>query len=440
MALDQPRIAEDTPVFVTAPEHIIPVSDSLRHMAEIPPSRMFLIKKGLSVYREKQPASPIFDASQGDGGASLPGVPREVLERAHQLQVEQGTSYDMPYGTDRFRRTAVEQYWRLDADSGIGPANVLAAGGGRDALIKAYGAMLHLGHGRLGDVIVVSRVPWMSYNWGPYGIGANVVLAPGSAGDGWAYTPDSIRATCEFVGKAGRKVAGLVITSPDNPTGSTLSLERQAELARAALQAGAAFVLFDWMYHYVTDEQPNDLNRFLRLFSAEERARLMFMDGITKSLGASNIRNAHLIASKEVIDFAQARASHAVIPSFYSQAVAIVAYEMGFARASSSISEPTNESRRALQQRLAASGWRHILGKGYYAFIDVGPWLRKAGMPDSAAMGEYLAKEWGVAIVPGAYFSRFGNDWIRFSYATPVERTVGAFERLAEALAAIDRQ
>jgi aspartate/methionine/tyrosine aminotransferase len=36
--------------------------------------------------------------------------------------------------------------------------------------------------------------------------------------------------------------------------------------------------------------------------------------------------------------------------------------------------------------------------------------------------------------VPGAFFSPYGGDWIRFSYATPVERTKGAAERLVEAL------
>ncbi len=56
----------------------------------------------------------------------------------------------------------------------------------------------------------------------------------------------------------------------------------------------------------------------------------------------------------------------------------------------------------------------HILGKGYYAFIEVGQWLRSADMADSAELGEYLARDWGVAIVPGAYFSRFGK-WVRFS-------------------------
>ena len=64
---------------------------------DIPPSRMFLINKSLKVYQEKNPGAPVFDASQGDGGASLPGVPRAILERAAQMQIEHGTAYDMPY-------------------------------------------------------------------------------------------------------------------------------------------------------------------------------------------------------------------------------------------------------------------------------------------------------------------------------------------------------
>ena len=67
---------------------------------------------------------------------------------------------------------------------------------------------------------------------------------------------------------------------------------------------------------------------------------------------------------------------------------------------------------------------RTILGKGYYAFIHVGDWLGFRGWTDSEPLGQYLAEEHGVAIVPGAYFSPYGRDWIRFSYATPVERTL----------------
>ncbi len=426
-----------TPVLAVDEANLIPISNHLKSMTDIPPSRMFLINKSLKVYLEKNPGAKVFDASQGDGGASLPGTPRAILERAAQLQIEHGTSYDMPFGTDAYRKAVIEQYWKLDAASGWGPANVLGTAGGRDALVKAYGAMLALGHGRQGDLIMVSRVPWISYNWGPYGVGANVLWAPGDPATGWAYSEDAIRESVKFAESKGRKIAGLVITNPDNPTGMTIAVEKQVSLAKAALEAGVAFVLFDWMYHYVTDEQPMDLNAFLKHFGPEERKRIMFLDGITKSLGGSNIRNCHLIADEAVIKFIVARASHGVIPSFYSLAVAMAAYEMGFAEAAKTIIEPTNASRVTLKKLLAESRLQHIIGKGYYAFINVGDFLRAKGWADSEPLGQYLAENHGVAIVPGAFFSPFGADWVRFSYATPAERTAGAFARLVEGLNAL---
>jgi aspartate/methionine/tyrosine aminotransferase len=430
-------VSNETPVYAVPEKNLVPVSGHLREMMDIPPSRMFLINKSLKVYVEKNPGAKIFDASQGDGGASLPGVSRMLLERAAQLQVEHGTAYDMPFGTDAYRKSVIEQYWKLDASLGWGPNNVLGTAGGRDALVKAYQAMLALGYGRQGDAIIVSRVPWISYNWGPYGIGANVMWAPGDPAQGWAYSVDGIKASVEFAAKSGRKIAGLVITNPDNPTGMTVPVEKQVALAKAALEAGVAYVLFDWMYHYVTDEQPMDLNTFLPHFTAEERKRLMFLDGITKSLGGSNIRNCHLIADESVVKFTVARASHTVIPTFYSLAVAMAAYEMGYAEAAKTIIEPTNASRVALKGLLARSGLQHIIGKGYYAFMNVGEFIKAKSLADSEPLGQYLAEEHGIAIVPGAFFSPFGNDWIRFSYATPVERTEGAFKRLMEGLNAM---
>lgn len=427
-------ISNTTPVFAVDEQQLVPVSDHLPQLKEIPPSRMFLINKSLKVYQEKKPSAGVFDASQGDGGASLPGVPRPILERAAQLQIEHGSAYDMPFGTEAYRRSVVEQYWQLNSASGWGPANVLGTAGGRDALVKAYQAMLALGHGRQGDLIMVSRVPWISYNWGPYGVGANVLWAPGDPAEGWAYSEDAIIESVTFAGSKGRKIAGLVITNPDNPTGLTIPVEKQVSLAKCALDAGVAFVLFDWMYHYVTDESPMDLNSFLRSFTPEERRRLMFLDGITKSLGGSNIRNCHLIADDAVVKFLVARSSHGVIPSFYSLAVAMAAYEMGYAEAARPIIEPTNASRNVLKALLLHNEFQHIIGKGYYAFIHVGEFLGARGWQDTEPLGQYLAENFGVAVVPGAFFSPFGGEWIRFSYATPTERTKGAFERLMEGL------
>jgi aspartate/methionine/tyrosine aminotransferase len=131
------------------------------------------------------------------------------------------------------------------------------------------------------------------------------------------------------------------------------------------------------------------------------------------------------------------RASHAVIPSFHSQAVAIAAYRMGFDRAAAPIIAPTNASREVMRSFIDGHGIRAILGDGYYAFLDVGPWIDRAGFADGAELGAVLAERFGLAVVPGVYFSPFGARWIRFSYALPPEVTRAATERFWQALSSL---
>src|SRR5258706_16032504 len=140
-------VSNTTPVYAVPDANLVPVSAYLKDMLAIPPSRMFLINKSLKVYQEKNPGVPVFDASQGDGGASLPGVPKAILERAAQMQIEHGTSYDMPFGTEAYRKAVVEQYWKLDTGLGYGPANVLGTCGGRAAPCQRTHAQLALGPG-----------------------------------------------------------------------------------------------------------------------------------------------------------------------------------------------------------------------------------------------------------------------------------------------------
>ena len=428
----------DVPAFVVPSANQIPASDYPAHMAEIPASRMFLIREALGVYKVRVgPNAVTYDASQGDGGASLPGVPAEILQRALALQLEHGSAYDQPFGTAQFRKASAELYWKLDPSTGWSGDNIVFTQGGRDGLQKAYAAMMHLGAKEAGSVLIVSRVPWISYNWGPYAVGLNVMLAPGRPEQSWAYTPEAIRACVETAKAAGRKVAGIVITSPDNPTGRIATLEEQAELGRAALDAGIPYVLYDWMYHWITESGPYDLNAFLNLFTPEQRDHLIIIDGLTKSLGASNIRAAQLLASKQVVRFIVSQSSHSVIPGFFAQAVAIAAYEMGFENAARTIIEPTNRSRAVLKEKLMAAGIEFISGGGYYAFINCGEFIRAGGLPDSEGLLKYLGAEYGLAIVPGVYFSDAAADWIRFSYALDPALTAGACDRLIAGLRAL---
>jgi aspartate/methionine/tyrosine aminotransferase len=430
----------DTPEYAVEPQHRIPVNPYPGQMTPIPPSRMFEIKNALDSYLAKAGKdAAVYDASQGDGGASLPGTPVELLQRALELQIKHGTGYDQPFGTKQFRQVTAENYWKLQPESGWAPENIAFMQGGRDGLNKAYNAMITLGHGRVGDLLMVSRVPWISYTWGPYGLGLNVLRAPGREEDGWRFSVDGIKESVAFARRDGREIAGLVITSPDNPTGRTTPLEEQIELAHTALDAGVAYVLFDWIYHWVTDGGPSDINTVLQSFDKDKRERLMFLDGLTKSVGGSNVRSAHLLAGSKVIKHIVSQASHGVVPSYFAQAVAIAAYENDFGQAAAPILEPTKQSRQVLREALDASGLRYVMGDGYYAFIDLTKFIENGHKPDgtpfkdSADLGAYMGENFGITVVPGVYFSDDGAMWARFSYALPPEKTGKAIARMLEA-------
>lgn len=433
------KVISNAPEYAVDAPYRVGVNDYPRYMTEIPPSRMFTIKKALDTYKAKAGAdAPVYDASQGDGGASLPGVPHELLHKALELHIKQGTGYDQPFGTPLFRKVTAENYWHLDSSTGWGPQNIVFVQGGRDGLNKAYGAMIALGHKRVGDLILVSRVPWISYNWGPYGLGLNVLQAPGDPAEGWRFTPEGIRESVAFAAQEGRKIAGIVITSPDNPTGRTIPVEEQILLAKTALEADIAFVLFDWIYHWVTDSGPTDINQVLLAFTPEERKRLIFLDGITKSLGGSNVRSAHLLAGDDVVNYIVSQASHGVVPSFFAQAVAIAAYQQGFGEAAKSIIEPTSASRKVLRAALEQTDLPFVLGDGYYAFINVARYIEAGGYENtSEGLGGYLAQDYGVAVVPGVYFSPAGADWVRFSYALPPQKTEKAIAQMLAGLNAL---
>lgn len=424
----------DGPELVVDMNNLAEIDNSPSTMTGIPGSRMFEISKSLKIFTAGNPDEPVYDASQGDGGASLPGVPVEILESAQKMQISHGTAYDQPYGCDEFRKALVENYWKIDSDINLIPQNFIACQGGRDGLIKAYDAIVHLGHKRRGDFIITSRIPWISYNWGPYEVGENVMLAPGNEEEGWCYTQESLKQCVKHAENLGRKISAIIVTTPDNPTGNYLTEEEQSCIADWALSLNIPFIIFDWMYHFVSDSGPYNINKILRKFSVSDRKRMIFMDGITKSLGASNIRNAHLIASEDVIKFISNRASHGVIPSYYSQAIAITSYKIGFEKACKPIRKPTSDSRRLLRELLAKWDITNIIGEGYYAFINVKKWIVRAGMKDSSDMGKALGEKFGIAIVPGIYFSKYGSDWIRFSYALPPEKTKAAAMRLKDAL------
>lgn len=415
----------------------------------IQPSKMFLIKEELKRFRADHPKQKTFDASQGDGGASLGGIPKDELAQALLRYLpEQGTTkYGNPIGREDIREAIVQNYYGF---SDVSSEQVILGDGGRDLLQKWYQLIVQ-GVGFGGGSVIVSAAPWGSYMQGTYMNGLNTILAPGNAEQGFRLTKEGIDDSIAHAKEHGHPAVALVITSPDNPTGNYLEQDYIQELIEHAVQKGITYILVDLMYQAVTDPDVGmyDVAGLLTSLSEKEKRCVFFLDGLTKSVGGSNVRSCHLVCgSIEHSSLLKGLATHSVLPNVLGEAASLEVY-----RHKNPLSHPwvqrvvvpTALSRAYLRAALPQKGFQFIMGQGYYAFIDISPWIGKR-LPQGesivdpvdgtqsdeietvAHLKSYLAQKIGLAVIHGSVFRQ--PDFIRFSYANTPEYVQAALERL----------
>lgn len=424
------------PIFVDGSDARVPTGLHLRR--QMAQSQMFLVRQGLDVYRARHPHSATFDVSQGDGGASLGGIsPEELAHTLRLLPKHQTTRYGKPEGELRVREVILGNYHGLGADQGFDPGHVVSVDGGRDGLQKWYQAISII-TGVAGDVIIVSAAPWQSYAQGSYISGFNLLRAP-RVGERFGITIQGIEACVEFAEAHGRRVRGLILTSPDNPTGTFTEEAILMQLIERASELGVEYILLDLMYQLVIDSTVDgyDLKRIISGLSPQARKKVTVLDGLTKSAGASNVRHAHLVcADKSLARMIKGIASHTVLPNVLGQMAALEVYGYHDPRQHPWITrvvKPTTRSRQIFRAMMRCRGHEFIADQGYYAFVKVAPWLNGSTNP-SAELARRLTSEGGIAVIPGHVFHQ--PEYIRFSLANAPEYTAAAVERLHETLSA----
>jgi len=426
---------------------------------EVWPSKMFTIKLELQDFIKRHPDIPVYDASQGDGGSSLGGIPKDELAEAlkRYLPDERTTQYGNPIGREDVRKAIFENYYRFDPETGLTPDHIIIGDGGRDILQKWYQVVVQ-STGSFGNNILVSAAPWGSYPQGPYINGMNVLMAPGSIDNGFKITPEAIDKCIEFSARDNRKIAGLIITSPDNPTGNYMDADYMISLIEHASERGIPHIFADLIYQSVTDPEVGryNVNGIINRLSEKAKSRVSFMDGLTKVAGASNLRNAHLVCTTD--EFSQKMkgvATHTVIPNAIGEAVALEIYSQREPTEHPWMQKvilPTSESRRIVREKLTELGYTFVADQGYYAFIRVKEWFGKkipAGeqwqdsngntvdtINDVVTLKSYLTTRCGLAVIHGTVFKQ--PDYIRFSYANSPEYTGGSIMRLHESLGQLD--
>lgn len=266
-----------------------------------------------------------------------------------------------------------------------------------------------------GDEVLLLLPAWVSYVEITRIAGAVPVDVPSRADCGPDFAAIEQRIT--------PRTKGLLLNSPNNPTGYVWTRAEIEELGRIA-ERHDLWILSDEIYRRLIYEGERDTSPVS--ISPALRNRTVIVDGASKTYAMTGYRIGFVAARKDIAAGVERLHSHLTgCPNAISQD----AYEAGLRNEPGEIVKMAAEfaaRREFLLAELASMGLKTPRPRGaFYAFPNVSPWLDSRG---SAGFCEDLLEQQGLALVPG---SAFGLDThVRLSYALSLDKIKVATARL----------
>ncbi|MFH1639802.1 MAG: pyridoxal phosphate-dependent aminotransferase [Chloroflexota bacterium] len=222
----------------------------------------------------------------------------------------------------------------------------------------------------------------------------------------------------------------IIINSPHNPTGGVLEEDDLMAIANLAVKNDIT-VLSDEVYEHIIYE--GKYASMLRVPDMMDRTILL--NGFSKTYAMTGWRLGYAVMPKGLVDAVVRLIVNSVscTPPF-TQFAGIEA----LAGPQDSIGVMVEEFRK--RRNLIVEGLNMIPGiscvlpKGaFYAF----PNIKKLGM-DSARIADYLLNNAGVATLSGTSFGKYGEGYLRLSYATSQENLKKALTKIGDAVARLN--
>jgi (5-formylfuran-3-yl)methyl phosphate transaminase len=345
----------------------------------------------------------------GEPDFDAPPVVREALERA----IKDGHArYTHSLGILPLRE-AIAEHYRSTYGVQISPEQVLVTPGTSPAMMLLFGYLL-----APGDEVVLSDPYYACYpNFIRYAGGVPVPVAV-NEDEGFQYRPEAIRE------RIGPRTRAIVINSPANPTGAVLSAERMAAIANAG-----PLVISDEIYHGLSYE-----GRDRSILEFTDRA--FVLNGFSKRFAMTGWRLGWLIGPRDAI-----RGLQTLFGNFFISTNEFVQWA-GVA----ALREAQDDAlafRRVFAERRRAmiAGLRRIgLGVGFEptgAFYVLANARRYTA--ESVRFAYRILDESHVAVTPGAAFGPNAEGYLRFSYASSIERIEEGLRRIASFLTGLHR-
>jgi aspartate/methionine/tyrosine aminotransferase len=327
------------------------------------------------------------------GEAGLPVLP--ALE--HELAAAAGHGAYGPVAGTAGLRTAAAGYWRrrgLPADPGL-----VVAGPGSKPLL--YGLLL-----AIGGSVVVPRPSWVSYAAQTRLMGAEPIFVPTCPGEGGVPDPVALLEAVTLARAAGREVRCLVVTLPDNPTGTLArpdTVRRMCEVAREL----DLIIIADEIYRDLVFDQGTEFPCPAR-FAPE---RTVITTALSKNLALGGWRIGVALLPEALSGLRDLLAG--VASEIWSSASGPTQQAAAYAFAEPpEVVERIAAGRRlheavlrAMAARFAAAGARVTDPEGgFYCYPDFEDLRGPLGVGTSAELARVLLDRYGVGVLPGSAF------------------------------------
>mgnify|MGYP003874132811 CR=1 FL=1 len=220
----------------------------------------------------------------------------------------------------------------------------------------------------------------------------------------------------------------IIINTPQNPTGGFLTREDLRLIADTALKHNV-WVLADEIYsEIVYDTKFESIAQF-----PEIHPRLIILDGFSKTFAMTGWRVGYGIMPKEMADkLARIQTNTNSCTATFSQRACLEALAGPREEVNRMLAEFRRRRDFIVKELNGIPGFRCSLPVGaFYAF----PNIEGTGL-DCKVLADRLLEEEGVACLAGTCFGKFGDGFLRFSYANSVENIAKAIGRIKKLLAA----
>lgn len=351
------------------------------------------------------------------------GAPSAVSARAAALHAS-GTAltYTPTLGISELRQAIAGHYqdwYGIDVPA----RNVAVTTGSSGAFMLVFLAAFNPG-----DRVVLARPGYPAYKNILKALGIEVIELDAGADTRFQPTPELLAAAAAEHGP----LAGLILASPANPTGTMVSRTELAALTTWCGDNGVRLVS-DEIYHGITYPAP-DAPDPQGVCAWELDRSGVVISSFSKYWGMTGWRLGWAIVPDDLIQALDALAGNvALCPPAPAQMAALEAFsEQSYAEAETAVAE-FSRTRDYVLGKVPALGWVDAAPAdgAFYFYANLGPAL--AGFTDSREYCAALLEREAVALVPGADFDGSGGmATVRLSFAA-------GYDAVREALARIER-